>query len=101
MNDLRDAEAAVYKSYNIPVLDWRNDSTQLITDANRKYRLYDERLHPTAKTYQLMGREIAKFMIDNYPKDKIKSTKKTTSSKKTTTTAKTTAKKVSTTNTTK
>lgn len=101
MNDLRDAEAAVYKSYNIPVLDWRNDSTQLITDANHKYRLYDERLHPTAKTYQLMGREIAKFMIDNYPKDKIKSTKKTTSSKKTTTTAKTTAKKVSTTNTTK
>ncbi|MCP9334392.1 SGNH/GDSL hydrolase family protein [Lentilactobacillus hilgardii] len=78
MNDLRDAEAEVYKEFNIPYLDWRKDTTQLITDSNHEYRLYDERLHPSAKTYQLMGREIAQFMINNYPKDKIKTTKKST-----------------------
>ncbi len=89
MNELRDAEAEVYKDNNIPYLDWRNDTTQLITDANHETRLYDERLHPSAKTYQLMGREIAQFMINNYPKDKIKktTTKTSTSSKSKATTA--------------
>lgn len=88
MNELRNAEAEVYKEFDIPYLDWRKDTTQLITDSNHEYRLYDERLHPSAKTYQLMGREIAQFMIKNFPKDQIKTTKKTTSSstKKTTTT---------------
>ena len=67
MNELRDMLSEVYQSEDIPVLDWRNDATQLITDNNRKYRLFDERLHPSARTYQMMGKEIANFMIENYP----------------------------------
>lgn len=101
MNDLRDAEAEVYQQFDIPYLDWRKDTKQLITDSNHTYRLYDERLHPSAKTYQLMGREIAQFMINNYPKDRIKTTKKTskTTTKKATATTSST-KKTSTTRTT-
>ncbi|MFD1124634.1 SGNH/GDSL hydrolase family protein [Lentilactobacillus raoultii] len=101
MNELRDAEAEVYQQFDIPYLDWRKDTKQLITDSNHTYRLFDERLHPSAKTYQLMGREIAQFMINNYPKDRIKTTKKTsqTATKKTTATASST-KKASTTHTT-
>lgn len=67
MNELRDMLADVYKSEDIPVLDWRQDSSQLITDNNHEYRLFDERLHPSARTYQMMGKEIAAFMVDNYP----------------------------------
>ncbi|WP_237047503.1 SGNH/GDSL hydrolase family protein [Lentilactobacillus curieae] len=94
MNELRDAEAEVYKQFDIPYLDWRDVAPGLITDSNYKNRLWDERLHPSAKTYQMMGRDIAKFMIDNYPKDRIpksKQTKKTTTKK--TTTKKTVASK--------
>ncbi|GAY72009.1 hypothetical protein NBRC111893_155 [Lentilactobacillus kosonis] len=91
INQLRDAEAEVYKRYNIPYLDWRSVDPNLITDSNYKSRLWDERLHPSAKTYQLMGRDVAKFMIDNFPKDRIP--KKTTTKSKTSTTKKTTTKK--------
>ncbi|WP_283680409.1 SGNH/GDSL hydrolase family protein [Lentilactobacillus sp. Marseille-Q4993] len=102
INDLRDAEAAVYKEFNIPYLDWREVDPGLITTANRKDRLWDWRLHPCAKTYQLMARDIAKFMIDNYPDDKKPDTETTKANKKTTSkttkkTTKTTTKKVVTT----
>lgn len=106
MNELRDALKEVYTAEDIPVLDWRDDASQLITDSNHKYRLFDERLHPSARTYQMMGSEIAKFMIANYPetnenktdsktadKDKTKSKSKAKTSTKTTTKAKTTTKK--------
>lgn len=83
MNQLRDAEAQVYKDNNIPYLDWRNDAKQIITDANHTTRFNDGRLHPNPMTYQLMGREIAQFMIKNYPEDMIK-TSKTTTNKATT-----------------
>lgn len=100
MDELRDAEAAVYKAYKIPVLDWRNDTNPIITDANHEDRLYDERLHPCAKTYQLMGREIAQFMINNYPKDRIKSATKSTTTNSKLTTKKTITKKTTTNKTT-
>ncbi|MCY9807346.1 SGNH/GDSL hydrolase family protein [Lentilactobacillus senioris] len=106
MNELRDMLANVYKSEGIPVLDWRNDAKQLITDSNRTYRLFDERLHPSARTYQMMGSEIAKFMIANAPepsekentdkntsKSKTQSKSKSKSSTKTTVKTKTTNKK--------
>jgi len=94
INQLRDAEAEVYKRYNIPYLDWRSVDPNLITDSNHESRLWDERLHPSAKTYQLMGRDISKFMIDNFPKDRIP--KKTTTKKTSSTSKKTTTKKTST-----
>lgn len=82
MNDLRAAEAQVYQDNDVPVLNWNDVDPNLITDANHIDRFNDGRLHPAAKTYQLMARDIAKFMIDNFPQDQIK---KTTSSKKKTT----------------
>ncbi|MBU9790292.1 SGNH/GDSL hydrolase family protein [Lentilactobacillus sp. TOM.63] len=92
MNQLRDAEAEVFKDNSIPYLDWRNDTKPIITDANHIDRFNDGRLHPNPMTYQLMGREIAQFMIKNYPEDMIKTTSKTSTTKKATT-SKTTAKK--------
>lgn len=93
MNELRDAEAQVYKDNDVSYLDWRNDSKQLITDANHISRFNDGRLHPNPMTYQLMGREIATFMINNYPKDLIKTTKTSTKKAVSKTTSSTTAKK--------
>ena len=100
MNDLRAAEAQVYQDNDVPFLNWNDIDPDLITDANHIDRFNDGRLHPAAKTYQLMARDIAKFMINNFPKDQIKkstSTKKTTKSTKSKT--KTTATKKTTTST--
>lgn len=100
MNDLRAAEAQVYQDNDVPFLNWNDIDPDLITDANHIDRFNDGRLHPAAKTYQLMARDIAKFMINNFPKDQIKkstSTKKTTKSTKSKT--KTTATKKATTST--
>ncbi|GAD16423.1 SGNH/GDSL hydrolase family protein [Lentilactobacillus otakiensis] len=93
MNELRAAEAQVYEDNNVPYLNWADVDPDLITDANHIDRFNDGRLHPAAKTYQLMARDIAKFMIDNFPKDQIK---KSTSTKKTTTKSTTATKKTTT-----
>ena len=96
MNELRSAEAEVYQQNDVPYLNWQDVDPNLITDANHIDRFNDGRLHPAAKTYQLMARDIANFMIDNFPKDQIK---KTTSTKKTTTSKTTATKKTTSTNT--
>lgn len=96
MNELRSAEAEVYQQNDVPYLNWQDVDPNLITDANHIDRFNDGRLHPAAKTYQLMARDIANFMIDNFPKDQIK---KTTATKKTTTSKTTATKKTTSTNT--
>lgn len=107
-NELRDALAKTYEEEGVSYLDWRNDAKQLITDKNYAYRLNDAHLHPTARTYQMMGKEIANFMINTFPEDrkpkveqpkkdtakdkKADTTKKSDKSKKKTTSKKSTTK---------
>lgn len=66
LDDLRDAEASVYKAHHIKVLDWRQYEGQLIpTDDSRTSVFGDNRLHPTQATYNLMSDIISNVMSDN------------------------------------
>ncbi|MFC6170966.1 GDSL-type esterase/lipase family protein [Loigolactobacillus jiayinensis] len=63
-NDLLDAEAAIYTSFNIPYLDWRDDP--IVTDDNYQTTLAADHVHPTDATYAVISQRVAKF-IENHP----------------------------------
>ena len=59
-NQLTDALAEVYTSFNIPVLDWVDYDIDRSPDA-----LGDKTVHPTASTYARMSEIVAEFLDKN------------------------------------
>ncbi|EKK20437.1 hypothetical protein B808_325 [Fructilactobacillus florum 8D] len=50
----------VYQTNAIPVINWRQEAPELITEDNFKTALADQRLHPSEATYQKMAQLIAR-----------------------------------------
>ena len=62
-NQLVDALTAVYQSFGIPVMDWRD--TGIVTDSNHNTTLGDGVVHPTQATYAAMADQLATWMYAN------------------------------------
>ncbi|WP_105957244.1 SGNH/GDSL hydrolase family protein [Apilactobacillus quenuiae] len=61
-NELLDALAQTYRTYTIPVLDWRKLYPNFINDNNYQSKYNDKHVHPTAQTYYQIANKIADFI---------------------------------------
>lgn len=61
-NELLDALAKTYETYNIPTLDWRKLYPNFINDDNYQVKYNDQHVHPTAQTYRQIAKKIAEFI---------------------------------------
>lgn len=67
LNDYINAIKEIYKEYNIPTLDWRDQA--IIRETTHKNLLYDG-VHPNEKTLAVIGEKIEQFVIKERLKNK-------------------------------
>ncbi|GAA3611502.1 hypothetical protein GCM10022296_14070 [Secundilactobacillus similis DSM 23365 = JCM 2765] len=63
LNQLRVAEQKLYRQMGIKVVNFNAIAPNVITDANHRYTLQDQILHPSAQTAQKLGYALAKKIL--------------------------------------
>lgn len=66
LNDVRDTEKSVYEAHNVKVFNWADYESEFLPNDDSRLTFFgDNRLHPTASSYEKMGKVLATYLESN------------------------------------